>query len=70
MSGPRRCRRAATTCARSYRELDGLYDVVFKAAALGEEKQGLETALVLSAVSWENAERIARRYLESIAWSG
>jgi S1-C subfamily serine protease len=59
----------AAFCARAYRELEGLYDVVFKAAALGRKRQGLETALVLSAVSFENAERLARRYLEQITWS-
>jgi hypothetical protein len=56
-------------CARAYRKLEGLYDVVFKAAALGTGKQGLETALVLSAVSWENAQRVSRHYFEAIRWS-
>ncbi len=56
-------------CARAYRDLQGLYDVVFKAAALGHRGRGLETALVLSAVSFENAERMARGYLEQISWS-
>ncbi len=56
-------------CARAYRKLEGLYDVVFKAAALGRPQQGLETSLVLSAVSFENAEQLAERYLAEIAWS-
>jgi hypothetical protein len=58
----------ATFCVRRYRAFEGLYDVVFKAAALGREDTGLETALVLSAVSFENAERLARSYLEAIRW--
>jgi hypothetical protein len=58
-----------TFCARAYRELEGLYDVVFKAAALGRSRQGLETSLVLSAVSFENAEQLARRYFAEIQWS-
>ncbi|HAK59645.1 MAG TPA: hypothetical protein DCO77_04585, partial [Nitrospiraceae bacterium] len=37
-------------CARSYRKLPGLYDVVFKAAVLGQADRGLETTLVLSGV--------------------
>jgi hypothetical protein len=58
----------ATFCVRRYRKLAGLYDAVLKAAALGNENEGFETALVLSAVSFENALRISRAYLESIAW--
>lgn len=58
----------ATFCVRRYRKLAGLYDAVLKAAALGHDDEGFETALVLSAVSYENALRISRAYLESIAW--
>jgi serine protease Do len=58
----------ATFCVRRYRKLAGLYDAVLKAAALGHPDEGFETALVLSAVSFENALRISRAYLESIAW--
>jgi S1-C subfamily serine protease len=59
----------ATFCARLYRELGGLYDVVFKAAALGRRDEGFETALVLRGVDYERAERLARRHLEAIQWS-
>jgi len=55
-------------CVRRYLAFPGVYDAVFKAAVLGESGSGLETALVLSAVSFENAERLARRHLEQIAW--
>ena len=58
----------ATLCVRRYRKLAGLYDAVLKAAALGNDDEGFETALVLSGVSFANAERVARAYLESIAW--
>jgi serine protease Do len=55
-------------CVRRYRKLTGVFDAVFKAAALGDPRGGFETALVLSAVSFENAERLAQRYLEAIQW--
>jgi hypothetical protein len=58
-----------TFCARRYRELRGLHDVVFKAAALGQPRNGFDTALVLSGVSLDNARRLARRHLEALAWS-
>ncbi|HAK59855.1 MAG TPA: peptidase S1, partial [Nitrospiraceae bacterium] len=55
-------------CARSYRKLPGLYDVVFKAAVLGQADRGLETTLVLSGVTYEKALRLSRDYLEKISW--
>ncbi|MGH0032782.1 MAG: S1 family peptidase [Myxococcota bacterium] len=57
-------------CARRYLELPGLHDVVFKAAHLGEDRMGLETSLVLTATSLENAEKLARRHLAAIEWVG
>ena len=56
-------------CARRYLDLDGLYDVVFKAAHLGDDQTGFETALVLTATSLENAEKLSRRHLASIEWT-
>ena len=56
-------------CARRYLDLDGLYDVIFKAAHLGEERMGFETALVLTGVSLENARELARRHLAGIRWT-
>ena len=56
-------------CARRYQKIDGLYDVVFKAAALGRGRTGLETALRLSAVSFENAVLLAQRHLETLSWT-
>lgn len=56
-------------CARRYRRMAGLYDVVVRAAALGRGTQGLVTTLTLAGVSFENAERVARRFLESITWT-
>jgi len=57
-----------TFCVRRYRDFEGLYDAVFKAAVLGDKASGLETALVMSAVSFKNAQRLARHYLEAIRW--
>jgi hypothetical protein len=56
-------------CARRYRKMDGLYDVVVRAAAIGTGDQGLVTTLSLAGVSYANAEAVARRFLESITWT-
>ncbi len=55
-------------CARGYRKLRGLYDVVFKAAVLGSENCGLETELDVSGISFEKAVALTKGYLEMIIW--
>jgi len=56
-------------CARRYRKLEGLYDAVIRAAAVGRPDVGLESVLTLSGVSFDNAQRLLRRYLEAIRWN-
>jgi len=58
----------AQLCVRRYRKLDGLYDAVLRAAALGTRGSGVVSTLTLSGVSFENVQLLSRRYLESIAW--
>jgi hypothetical protein len=72
--GTRNVRRDGATlraafCLRRYRKFAGLYDVMVRAAALGGGGRGVVTTLTLSGVSYENAERVTRRYLESITWT-
>lgn len=56
-------------CIRKYRKLEGLYDIVFKAAVLGSDRTGLETTLVISGVSFEKAVSLSQSYLEAISWA-
>jgi hypothetical protein len=56
-------------CLRRYRRLEGLYDVVFKGAVVGKPRVGLETALLASGVSFENAEALVRWYVKGFSWS-
>jgi serine protease Do len=55
-------------CARGYKKLRGLYDVVFKAAVLGPDRYGLETELEISGVGFEKAVDVIKGYLEMITW--
>ena len=55
-------------CARGYKKLSGLYDIVFKAAVLGSDNFGLETELEISGVSFEKGLGLAKGYLEMITW--
>jgi hypothetical protein len=56
-------------CLRRYRKYPGLYDARLKAAVLGARDAGVITQLNLSGVSFPNAEKIARQYLERIRWA-
>ena len=56
-------------CLRRYRRLQGVYDAVFKAAVVGKPLTGLETALFLSGVSYENATSAVRWYLRAVSWA-
>ena len=56
-------------CLRAYRKLEGLYDLVFKGALIGRPRLGLETALLASGVSYDNAEALVRWYLGSMSWT-
>lgn len=58
----------AVYCVRRYKKYEGLYDVIFKLAALGVGHSGLISSLTMSGVSFENATRIGRDYMESITW--
>lgn len=56
-------------CLRGYTKYPGLYDAVIKAAMLGARDAGVVSQLTLSGVSFENAQRLGRQYLEHIRWS-
>ena len=59
----------AVMCLRAYKKLPGLYDAVLRAATLDKNDTGVQTTLVLAGVSYENATRFGRKYLESISWT-
>jgi hypothetical protein len=58
----------AVLCLRRYRKLGELYDAVLKVAVLGRRDAGVVSTLTMSGVSFENVDRLSRRYLERISW--
>jgi serine protease Do len=58
----------AVLCLRRYRKLGELYDGVLKVAVLGRRNVGLVSTLTMSGVTFENVDKLSRRYLERIAW--
>jgi S1-C subfamily serine protease len=55
-------------CARGYKKLRDLYDIVLKAAVLSPDSSGLETELEISGVSFEKGTSLTKGYLEMITW--
>ena len=55
-------------CLRRYKEFEGIYDMVLTSGSLVSEKKGLVTTLVLAGVSYENAVKFSKKYLEAFAW--
>lgn len=57
----------AVLCLRRYRKLGELYDAVLKVAVLGRANVGLVSTLTLSGVTFDNVQKLSRRYLEHIS---
>lgn len=58
----------AAICLRRYRKLGELYDAVLKVAVLGRSDVGLVSTLSMTGVTFDNVDRVSRRYLRQIAW--
>jgi len=58
----------AGMCLRSHKKFKGLYDLVLKAATLENDTSGMQTSLVATGLSYENAKRLTDNYLQAIAW--
>ena len=56
-------------CLRAYKKFDGLFDAYMKSSALASPRETLQSTLSLAGVSFDNATRVARRFLESIRWN-
>jgi serine protease Do len=59
----------AALCLRAYKKFPGLYDLVLRAATLPSNNQGVDTSFTLAGFSPENAQKLARHYLEGLSWT-
>jgi serine protease Do len=59
----------AALCLRAYKKFPGLYDLVLRAATLPSNNQGVDTSFILAGFSPENAQKLARHYLEGLSWT-
>lgn len=56
-------------CLRAYRKLPKLYDVAVLVATLDQNQAGVQGRLDAQGVSWANAERLVRHYLDGYGWA-
>jgi len=59
----------AVVCLRAYRKLAGLYDVSVLVATLDQPTSGVQGRFDAQGVSFANAQRLARHYLDAFRWA-
>ena len=58
----------AVVCMRAYKKLPQLYDVAVLVATLDQNQSGVQGRFDAQGVSFANAQRLARHYLEGFRW--
>lgn len=56
-------------CLREYKKFNGVYDAWMGSVVLGENDEVLQTSLMLSGVSYDNAVKFSQAYIEKMRWS-
>ena len=59
----------AVACLRAYKKLPGLYDLSVLVATLDQKQAGVQGRFDAQGLSFANAQRLAKQYLEAYAWS-
>jgi serine protease Do len=59
----------AVWCARAYREFAGLYDVSVTTLTQNSVSEALVSSLTLQGVRHEDAEALAKRFLDAVQWT-
>lgn len=59
----------AVVCVRAYKKLPGLHDVSVLTATLDGTQTGVQGRLDAQGVSFDNAQRLVRHYLDGFAWT-
>jgi serine protease Do len=58
----------AVVCLRAYKKLPGLYDVSVLVATLDQNQAGVQGRFDARGLSFANAQKLAKHYLEAYAW--
>ncbi len=59
----------AVVCLRAYKKLPGLYDLAVLVATLDQTQAGVQGRFDAQGLSFANAQKLAKHYLEAYAWS-
>jgi hypothetical protein len=59
----------AVVCLRAYKKLPRLYDLAVLVATLDQPENGVQGRMDVQGVSFENAQRLARHYLDAYGWA-
>jgi serine protease Do len=59
----------AVICLRAYKKLPGLYDLSVLVATLDQKQAGAQGRFDAQGLSFANAQKLAKHYLEAYAWS-
>jgi hypothetical protein len=59
----------AVVCMRAYKKLPQLYDVAVLVATLDQSQAGVQGRMDAQGVSFENAQRLSRHYIEGYGWA-
>ena len=59
----------AVVCLQAYKKLPQLFDLTVLTAALDSSSTGVQGRLDAQALSFDNAQRLARHYLEGFGWT-
>lgn len=59
----------AVVCLRAYKKLPGLYDLGVLVATLDQKQAGVQGRFDAQGLSFPNAQKLAKHYLEGYAWS-
>lgn len=59
----------AVVCLQAYKKLPQLFDLSVLTASLDSSRLGVQGRLDASALSFDNAQRLARHYLEGFGWT-
>jgi len=59
----------AVICLRAYKKLPGLYDLAVLVATLDQKQAGVQGRFDAQGLSFANAQKLAKHYLEAYAWS-
>ncbi len=59
----------AVVCLRAYKKLPGLYDLSVLVATLDQKQAGVQGRYDAQGLSFENAQKLAKHYLEAYAWA-